>query len=125
MEAPAPAPAFVFPDGYASRSYTRDSLTQLERCYFDDLSESSGAANARAVLDRFDLCHQAGFKGFDDVTAFVEGRVTLEELARDREETAEMRRKQCEHQQRLEERMEARQPIALELTGDPRRATWA
>ena len=115
QEVSSPISCLVFPESYASRSYTRDSLTKLERRYFDDSYASSSAAEKQAVLDRFDLCHQAGFKGYDDVTAFVEGRVTLEELVRDREETAEMRRKQCERQQRLEERMEAHRAAQMEL----------
>ena len=110
----APTAAFVFPDGYASRAYTRDSLTKLEQRYFDDLDLSGDAARARVLLDRFDLCHQAGFDGYEDVVAFVEGRVTLEELVREREEMAEVRRQQCERQQRLEERMEARRVAEME-----------
>jgi hypothetical protein len=67
------------------------------------------------VLDRFDLCHQAGFDGYDDAVAFVEGRVTLEELVRDREELAEIRRQQCERQLRQEEWMEAHRAAQIEL----------
>ena len=116
MSSPAaPTSASVFPEGYASRAYTRDNLTQLEQRYFDDLELSNDAAKAQAVLDRFDLCHQAGFDGYEDVVAFVEGRVTLEELVRDREDIAEVRRLQCKRQERLEERMEARRAAQMEL----------
>jgi hypothetical protein len=107
--------ALVFPEGYAARAYTRDSLTQLEQRYFDDLGLSSDVAGAQAVLDRFDLCHQAGFDCYEDAVAFVEGRVTLDELVRDRQDIAEVRRLQCEQQQQLEERMEARGAAQKEL----------
>ena len=110
----APSAPFLLPEGYASRAYTRDSLSKLEQRYFDDLELSSDAARAQAVLDRFDLCHQAGFDGYDDAVAFVEGRVTLEELVREREELAETRRLQCERQLRREERMEARRAAQME-----------
>ncbi len=110
-----PSAPFVFPEGYAARAYTRDSLSKLEQRYFDDLDLSSDPARAQAALDKFDLCHQAGFDNYDDAVAFVEGRVTLEELAREREEMAETRRQQCERQLRLEERREAHRAAQMEL----------
>jgi hypothetical protein len=115
ISSPAALAVFIFPDGYASREFTRDSLSQLEQRYFDHLDESRDAATAQVVLDRFDLCHQAGFDSYDDAVAFVEGRVTLEELARDREELAEIRQQQCERQKLLDERMEANRATLLAL----------
>ena len=113
-----PAGGFVFPEGYAARGYTRERLSKLEQGYFDDLEESKDAGKAQAVLDKMDLCHQAGITGYDDVTAFVEGRVTFEELVKDQAEMAEVRRKQCEQQQQREERRSGKQAVALELPGE-------
>jgi hypothetical protein len=113
-----PAAAFVFPEGYASRGYTREQLSKLEQRYFDDLEESKDAGKAQAVLDRIDLCHQADITGYEDITAFLEGRVTFEELLKDQAEMAEVRRKQCEQQLEREERRSGRQAVALELPGD-------
>ena len=107
--------ALVFPEGYASRAYTRDSLTRREQRYFDDLGLSGDVAGAQAVLDRFDLCHQAGFESYNDAVAFVEGRVTLEALVLDREDVDAFRRLQCERQERLEKRMEAHFAAQKEL----------
>ena len=113
-----PAGGFVFPEGYASRGYTRDKLSKLEQRYFDDLEESKDAAKAQVVLDKMDLCHQADITGYEDITAFVEGRATFEELLRDQAEMAEVRRKQCEQQLALEERRSGKQAVALELPGE-------
>ena len=105
------APGFVFPDGYASRGYTRDNLSKLEQRYFDDLEESKNPTKAQVVLDKFDLCHQAGLDSYDDTTAFIEDRATIEEMLKEKEELAEVRRRECERQSRLE----ARKEEAMEL----------
>ena len=113
-----PAAGFVFPEGYAARGYTRDQLSKLEQRYLDDLEESKDAGKAQAVLDKMDLCHQAGITGYEEITAFVEGRVTFEELLKEQAEMAEVRRKQCEQQLALEERRSGKQAVALELPGE-------
>ena len=97
----------MFPEGYASRAYTRDNLTPLEKRYFNGLDQSSDTAKAQVVLDRFDVCHQAGFDCYEDVIAFVEGRVTLEELVQDRDDIAKVQQLHCNRQQPREEKMKA------------------
>ena len=106
---------FTFPEGYASRGYTRDNLSKIEQRYFDDLDDSKDPGKAQVVLDKFDLCHQAGLTNYDDTTAFVEGRVTLEELLKDQADLAEVRRRECEHQQQMEEKRAAHKQQPMEL----------
>lgn len=108
----------MFPEHYGSRSYTRDKLSKLEQQYFDDLEESKDAAKAQVVLDKIDLCHQASITGYEDIIAFLEGRVTFEELLKDQAEMAEVRRKQCEQQQQHAEKRSGKQAVALELPGE-------
>ena len=111
-----PAGGFVFPEGYASRGYTRDKLSKLEQRILDDVEESNDAGKARVALDKIDLCHQADITGYEDILALVEDRVTFEELLKDQAEMAEVRRKQCEQQQQ-QEKESGKQAVALELPG--------
>jgi hypothetical protein len=109
-----PPSGFIFPDGYASRGYTRDNLSKLEQRYFDDLDDSKDPAKAQVILDKFDLCHQRGLDDYEDTTAFVEDRATIEEMLKEKEALAEVRRRECEQNERRDAQREARQE-ALEL----------
>ena len=100
--------AFIFPKGYSSRKFTRENLSKLEKSYFDSLPESKDSSKAKVVLDKVDLCHQAGLDDYDDIIALLEGRATFEDLLRDKQQLEELRRRQCERQERLEEKREAR-----------------
>ena len=102
------ASGFVFPPGYSCRNYTRDKLSVLEKQYLDGL-ELTSETERRVVLDKFDLCHQAGITQYDDYTAFIEDRASLEEILKDLAEMAEVRRKQNEAQAQFNE---ARRPAA-------------
>ena len=67
------------------------------------------------VLDKFDLCHQAGLDSYDDTTAFIEDRATIEEMLKEKEELAEVRRRECERQARVDARRDGRKEEAMEL----------
>ena len=112
-----PAAGFVFPAGYVTREYTRDVLSRVEQRYFDGMEESKDPAKARVVLDKIDLCHQAGIHNYDDVTAFLEGRASFEEIVKTQAEIAEARQKQLEQQRMLREKEKSQRAVALELPG--------
>ncbi len=95
-------------DEEARTRYTRDKLSDMEQRYFDGLKESKNPAKAQVVLNKIGLCHQAGIRMYETITAFVEGRLTFEALHSDQAEM-EMRLKQCERQQAREERQQARE----------------
>ncbi len=112
-----PAGGFVFPAGYVKRTYTRDVLSRVEQRYFDDMEESKDPVKAQVVLDKFDLCHQAGIHNYDDITAYLEGRSSFEEIVKIQAEIAEARQKQLEQQRMLKEREKSQRAVALELPG--------
>lgn len=66
----------------------------------DDL-DLKDETEVRIVLDKFDLCDQAGITQYDDYTALIENRATFEEIMKDIAEMAEVRRKQAEAQAKL------------------------
>ncbi len=113
-----PACGFVFPAGYVTREYTRDVLSRVEQRYFDDMEESKDPAKAQVVLDKIDLCHQAGIHEYDDITAFLEGRASFEEIVKVQAEIAEARQKQLEQQRMLKAREKSQKAVALELPGE-------